>query len=35
MNQSFDTGVFLKRKAEFLQKISTTSEKHKYWDITF
>lgn len=35
INQSFVTGVFSHRKAEFLQKINNTSEQYKYWDATF
>lgn len=35
MNQSFATGVFQNRKAEYLQKINCKSEEYKYWDSCF
>lgn len=35
MNQSFITGVFCNRKAEFLQKINRPSDNYIYWDKTF
>ncbi|MCH5273219.1 MAG: hypothetical protein J1E35_06060 [Lachnospiraceae bacterium] len=35
MEQSFVTGVFQKRKSEYLQKISCKSEKTRYWDSSF
>lgn len=35
MNKSFKTGIFEKRKREFLDKIGTASEDDNYWDDTF
>ncbi len=35
MNKSFDTGIFQKRKAEYLQKIKDKSGQCKYWDSCF
>ncbi len=35
MNRSFETGVFSKRKAEFLRKIGKDSKEYVYWDETF
>lgn len=35
MTQSFDMGIFQKRKMEYLKKINSKSEKHKYWDNCF
>lgn len=35
MEQSFSTGVFFERKAEYLKKISCCYSPNKYWDSTF
>ncbi len=35
MKKSFDTGIFQKRKAEYLQKIKNKSGQCKYWDNCF
>lgn len=35
MKQSFETGIFQKRKAEYLQKINDKSEEYRYWDNSF
>lgn len=35
MKRSFDTGIFEKRKAEYLQKIKDKSGQYKYWDSCF
>ena len=35
MNQSFTTGVFCERKAEYLKKMSSRREKYTYWITTF
>lgn len=35
MNQSFATGIFYSRKAEFLKKINSVSKEETYWDKTF
>ena len=35
MHKSFETGIFEKRKREFLSKIGTASEEENYWDATF
>lgn len=35
MDRSFETGVFRKRKAEFLRKIGKDSKEYVYWDVTF
>lgn len=35
MKQSFDMGIFQKRKKEYLLKMNRKSEKYKYWDNCF
>ena len=35
MNQSFTSGVFSNRKAEYLKKISSKSSEYTYWDTGF
>lgn len=35
MKNSFDIGIFQKRKAEYLQKINDKSGQYKYWDSCF
>lgn len=35
MDKSFETGIFYKRKNEYLRKINNASEKDLYWDLTF
>lgn len=35
IEDSFSNGIFIKRKAEYLIKISSNAEKYKYWEETF
>ncbi len=34
IEDSFSNGIFIKRKAEYLIRISSNAEKYKYWEET-